>query len=243
MAFVAFLMHHLGSIDFSALYLIYDNHTAFEANAVATTLHTMTVPFTCKYWDKARQYQSSQVVVKRALTISFVSELNIVKMHETLDKTQSQLDMVGLVKNNKFIFVIPSDDTPPSQRFILRLILHVLLRRDGGLHFIAWPILRDTNKVPVVLRIHLPSRLTSVEALNGSFHWLAFRERVNRLPPGSRLQIIFAKANTLQMDVVQYQGRQLITGTFVGLCDIVANRIGSVGMDIKFTESKDDILT
>lgn len=220
-SFVAFLMRNIASIDHSVVYLVHDNGTEVPAEAIAFGLQAMTIPVTVINVH-THNFETQPVLAKRSLTISFIIETVILQMVFAGNK----LYMSSLKHDNKFIIIAPISYAPNVYRTMLRNMLHILFRFDNELDFLVWPPMNEyyaTQKYIFNLR---PIYVSGEVELVSSFNWLAFCERVDRLPENTQVTVLIENNGPSQMAVVQHKGQLVATGIYIGLAGIVIERIG-----------------
>lgn len=109
-----------------------------------------------------------------------------------------------------------------------------MVRANGSLDFLMWP--QDGQSDRFV-------KLAGETALVDSFHWLAFCDRVVRLPSGTNVSATMYKLNPIETSVVEHQGQMFSTGTFIGLASIVIERMGAVAMTIHVVRNKGTLIS
>lgn len=229
LTFVSFLLRHIATIDRSAIFLAYDNSKTVQADAIAKALHSQSIPITCfRITDPGQQSVAN--VIKQSLTISLVDEP---KLLQNIVGDNLTPIVRFAINHNPFIFVISDTDvdrTPPM-RYQLQNLIHVVLRSDGnGLHFVVFPI----DKMAA------PMRITNEAAFIASSFWLAFCNRVNRKQMAAAITVQSQHNTELEMDVVRSAGQPLlVTGIFVGLLRILAERLASDDIYMAFRLTKE----
>lgn len=220
-AFVAFLLRHIATIDRSAIFLIYDNRSEPEASTVAAALNSIVQPMMClTTTDDGDRNVERPTIPPRSLILSLVDEQRFLEV-------AGHLMPFPRAKNNKYIYVLPEQAAPKRRHVKHANMLHVLVRADNRLDFLVWGFDVE-NQMDA-----LPLRLDGEQKLVASFHWVAFRERVVRLPPEMPVSATIRFANALQMEVVQLNGGLFYTGTRIGLARIVAERMEAASFNIQ----------
>lgn len=180
LAFVAFVLRLIVSIEHSAIYVIFDNQSTIESDAIARALHSQQQTYkTIRNLGPAQsliqQLLKPKIFQAGALVISMVDEGQILKMISN----RSDIHYVTSVKNymnTKFVCLTMNDSESVKNREEKHLnLFHVVLQNDGGLDFLLWPLHRVGQHNNIELK-----RFSTEAALFGSIEWQQFSNRVDR---------------------------------------------------------------
>lgn len=223
LAFIAFLVQHTSHLKFNGIAILNDNQTSFEANAIAAALHLKHHPITSlyiyngQYKDYAENHRTIPI---GALVISLISG-DFYQLFQDKKSTAHRIYLKKLEKNNKWIQVLTDDTAASLKRFeVYNLnIIHVVLCGNGELDFVVFPTFLDEHPVP-------SKRFNGAAQFVGSIDWLAFSDRLERMPNGTKVMGEFTSSNQMQLELIIHQGHLHLTGYFIGLLRIICDQTG-----------------